>query len=102
MKKLQTLLGDIAFESLPPAWATFDLARFSKSKSLWDYQQKALQNAVKALWKYHAEAQPAARKRAFFDWYADNHIELADLPLGKKRDNAALLAPYYPINSLPS
>ena len=102
MRKLETLLNDIPFDSLPPAWATFDLARFSRSKRLWDYQQKALQNAVKALWKYHAEPQPAARKRAFFDWYADNDIELADLPLGKKRDNAALLAPYYPLIPHPS
>jgi hypothetical protein len=31
MRKLETLLNDIAFESLPPAWTTFDLARFSTS-----------------------------------------------------------------------
>ena len=36
-------------------------------------------------------------KRAFFQWYTDNQISLDDIALGKKRDNAALLAPYYPI-----
>lgn len=97
MKKLETLLGDIVFESLPATWTTFDWARFSRSKQLWDYQQIALQNAVKVLWKYYAEALPVERKRAFFTWYANNQIELDDLLLGKKRDNAALLAPYYPI-----
>ncbi len=105
MRKLQTLLNDFAFESLPPAWTTLDLARFSKAKNLWDYQQTALQNAVKALWKFYAThtsevsktAQVSERKRAFFQWYADNQISLDDISLGKKRDNAAMLAPYYPI-----
>ncbi len=122
MRKLQTLLNDFAFESLPPAWTTMDLARFSRAKNLWDYQQIALQNAVKALYKFYAadgviasaakqspsnlgiassSASQTPRndslKRAFFQWYADNQISLDDISLGKKRDNAALLTPYYPI-----
>lgn len=112
MKKLQTLLNDIEFESMPAAWTTFDLARFSKSKKLWDYQQKAVENALKALWKYYAEqasevfakhpvgtqtSEVLARKQAFFQWYTDNGIELGDISLGKKRDNASMLAPYYEI-----
>ncbi len=52
MRKLQDVLNDIVFETLPPAWTTFDLAACSKSKRLWDYQQTALQYALKALWKY--------------------------------------------------
>ena len=95
MKKLETLLNDIPFDYLPPAWTTFDLARFSSSKSLFDYQQHALQNAIKALWKYYSEKQVTERKRTFTEWYSDNQIELADLPLGKKRDNTALLTAYY-------
>ncbi|MBI4786071.1 MAG: DEAD/DEAH box helicase family protein [Chloroflexi bacterium] len=99
MRKLETLLADFPFESLPPAWTTFDLARFSRSKRLWDYQQTALQNAIKTLWKYFADltADPAQRKQSFFGWYADNNIPLQDISLGKKRDNVTLLAPYYPI-----
>lgn len=97
MKKLETLLNDIDFDSLPPAWTSFDLARFSGSISLFDYQQRALQNALKALWKYYSEQQPAERKRAFYEWYLDNQIEIPDLPLGKKRDNTALLTAYYPV-----
>ena len=138
MKKLQTLLNDIEFESMPAAWTTFDLARFSKSKKLWDYQQKAVENALKALWKYYADDSVIARrsreaattkqspvgagiasgkdrprtaspqgnddtrKQAFFEWYADNQIELPELSLGKKRDNAALLSPYYALTPNPS
>ena len=118
MKKLQTLLQDIDFASLPPEWTTFDLARFSKSKSLWDYQQDALQNALKTLWKYYAADEVSIEKplgsgekplgssetlrvwlkEAFFQWYTDNQITLEDISLGKKRENAALLAPYYPIS----
>jgi len=55
MSNLHTLLNDLPFESLPPAWTTFDLASFSRAKTLWDYQQSALQNALKALWKYYAD-----------------------------------------------
>jgi type III restriction enzyme len=97
MKKLQTLLQDIDFESLPPEWTTFDLARFSRSKDLWDYQQEALQNALKALWKYYTDVKPGSIKHTFYTWYADNQITLEEQSLGKKRDNVSLLGPYYPI-----
>ena len=40
MRKLQDVLDDIPFENLPPAWTTFDLAAFSRSKQLRDYQHK--------------------------------------------------------------
>jgi len=99
MKKLETLLNDISFESLPPEWSAFELAHFSPKKSLWDYQQKATQNAIKALWKYYSEPQAHARKSSFFNWYKDNQIEIAALSVGKKRANIALLSPYYPIDS---
>lgn len=105
MTNLHNLLNDIPFENLPPAWTTFDLASFSRAKTLWDYQQSALQNALKALWKYYVaqtsevlETSEVSRKQRFFQWYTDNGIELdSDLALGKKRDNVSLLAPFYPI-----
>jgi type III restriction enzyme len=99
MAKLQTLLNDIPPDVLPPGWTTFDLASFSRTRSLWDYQEAALHNALKALWKYYAdEENEAARKARFFEWYLDNLVALDnDLFLGRKRDNPALLSPYYPI-----
>lgn len=112
MKSLHSALADFTFEQLPPAWTTVDLASFSRGKSLWDYQQAALQNALKALWKYYGEdvmESPAEiaslplprndeRKRRFFQWYMDNRIELDEaLNLGKKRDNTTMLAPFYPV-----
>ncbi len=109
MRKLETLLDDFAIESLPPTWTTFDLARFSRSKSLWDYQRTGLQNAVKALWKYYQDlvdfepselaSANAVRKAAMMAWYLDNRVPLEPyLPLGRKRDNAALLSAYYPVD----
>lgn len=96
MSNLHNLLNDIPFEDLPPAWTTFDLASFSRAKSLWDYQQFALQNALKALHKYYKDF--GANKSSLFQWYTDNGIELdSDFNFGKKRDNESLLAPYYPI-----
>jgi len=109
MRKLQDMLDDIPFESLPPAWTTFDLAAFSRSKKLWDYQQAALQNALKALWKYYqdfgdyapgeGEHAPAERKRRFFDWYRDNGLQAnLDIPVQKaRRDIRRLLEDYYPV-----
>ena len=43
------------FEDLPANWNSFDLESFSKTKKLWDYQQEAVKNAVKTLWKYYED-----------------------------------------------
>ena len=110
MRKLETLLDDFAFDALPPLWTTFDLRRFSKTKRLWDYQQTALENAIKTLWKYYedcGEFEPAetaaanqGRKARLMQWYVNNNIPLeAFLPLGRKRDYAALLGAYYPLEA---
>jgi hypothetical protein len=114
MRKLETLLNDLSFENLPPNWTTFDLVAFSRSKKMWDYQQIALQNALKALWKYFEDYSDtnqselpginALRKTRFMEWYQENEIPLEPtLPLGKKRDNAALLGDYFPVagNAIP-
>ena len=109
MRKLQNILDDIAFESLPPAWTTFNLADFSAAKRLWDYQQTALQSALKVLWKYYddfADYQRgewsdanAERKRRLFQWYRDNRLD-AELDISlrtARRDIIRLLEEYYPV-----
>jgi superfamily II DNA or RNA helicase len=108
MRILQDMLTDLTFEELPPAWSTFDLATFSHSKRLWDYQQKALQYALKALWKYyedfadHRDGEPLdtnlKRKDAFWQWYRDNGLEEnLDISLDRQRgDIRRLLMDYYP------
>ena len=48
---LQRIAEDTEIDS--PAWTDFDLVRFSKQKSLWDYQETALRNASRALFLYY-------------------------------------------------
>lgn len=109
-RNLNTLLNDFEFEALPAAWSTFDLARFSRTKRLWDYQQAALQNALKALWKYYDDSldyQPfevaaaaAERKRRFFEWYRLNDLPLEarmNINSARKRDLVHLLQPYFAV-----
>lgn len=106
---LQGLLDHLPLSDLPPAWADFDLQAFSASKGLWDYQQEALQNAIKSLWVYyedHGDYQPnesedriTLRKEAFYQWYSDNGLKKGDLDLKlgrQKRQISDLLATYYP------
>ena len=50
---LQDIIDDISFEQLPAKWQVFDFARFSKDKTLFDFQKQALQNALKGLWLYY-------------------------------------------------
>jgi len=46
---LQQMVKDIPDDRLPEAWVDHDLAFFSRTKRLYDYQQQALRNALKAL-----------------------------------------------------
>ncbi len=108
MRNLQNILDDIPYDSLPPAWTSFDLAAFSKTKRLWDYQQAALQRALRALWKYYEdlgdytpgepETTHAERKRRLMEWYRQNGLdEGLDLDLrNARRDITRLLKDYYP------
>jgi len=104
---LQDMVEDIQFDDLPANWSAFDIRTFSHAKTLWDYQQKAVENAIKALWKFYedlrnyragddADANPA-RKRKFFQWYQDNGLNAdLDIPLAGNHRLAGLLSEYYP------
>jgi hypothetical protein len=70
---LQDMIQDISFDDLPPSWNTFDIESFSKSKRLWDYQQEAVKNAIKVLWKYFED----------FEDYQENE----DLEINERRKN---------------
>ena len=95
------------FGDLPANWNSFDLEKFSKTKKLWDYQQKAVKNAITILWKYFedfADYQEderveinQERKRKFFKWYKDNGLEeKLDIKLDKRKRNIYnLLTEYY-------
>lgn len=87
---LQRLLDQIAPGQLPTNWRGFDLESFSRNKTLWDAQQRALDYAIKALWKYYAEPDLSAseRKHRFYQWYRDSGLE-EDLDLSIDKSSAA-------------
>jgi len=109
MRTLQNMLTDLPFADLPPAWQDYDLVTFSPAKRLWDYQQEALQFALKALWKYYenfrdftageSETANEERKDRLWQWYKDNGLE-EDLDISlqnQRRDVRALLEDCYPV-----
>jgi len=54
---LQTIVENFNQNNLPADWLGVDFKEFSKEKSLFDYQQKALENALKALYLYYEQYQ---------------------------------------------
>ena len=102
---LQDMVRDIPFEDLPSNWNSFDLKGFSENKKLWDYQQEALENALKVLWKYYDDfidyhenedfESNKKRKEKFYEWYENNGLEESlDIKVDK-RDLYELLEEYY-------
>ncbi len=109
MQTLEHILNNIPNSNLPPAWSALDRAAFSRGKELFDYQQAALLNALKALWNYYSAPAPfspneegsinAARKRAFWEMYRAHDLgKDADISIkNAKRDIVKILAEYYSI-----
>lgn len=108
---LQSLVEQIPDERIPREWWSFDFTFFSREKTLWDCQAKALQNALKALWKYYEDFrdyQPGEdiasankeRKRKFWEWYRNGGLNEGEctIRLDRKHDLLKLLREYYPIN----
>ena len=54
---LQSMVEGIPDSMLPQAWVDHDFEFFSHAKRLYGYQQQALRNALKALWKYYGSAE---------------------------------------------
>ena len=108
---LQPLAESIQLESLPLSWQDHDISFFSKGMTLWDYQQQAVQNALKVLWKYYedlADYEPSekddvnnSRKEALFQWYLSAGLTKdLSIPTGNlRRDIAQLLNDYYLIEN---
>jgi len=100
---MQHMAEGIPDGRLPQGWMD-DLSHFSPTKRLFDYQQRALQNALKALWKYYEDfgngpPHPAddanrQRKMRFWQWYGDNGLS-EDFSIELKPALADLLLNYY-------
>ena len=111
---LQNIADNISFDSLPAGWQNFDLKSFSREKTLYDFQQKALENALKVLWKYYESGIDyqeneklevnQKRKEEFFKFYtADpNFPEKGteyDLTKKEGKKTAKLIEEYYPVKN---
>lgn len=103
---LQRMLDAIPDSSLPPNWRSFDLRQFSRDKQLWDYQQQALTNALKALWQYYSDPSLSVleRKHVFTQWYRnfgmDDSLDISlDRKTKARRALISLLTEYYPVES---
>jgi hypothetical protein len=64
---LQNIVEDISLENLPIQWQGFDFARFSKDKTLFDFQQDALKNALCGLWLFFKGNTPSFRDTLLSD-----------------------------------
>jgi superfamily II DNA or RNA helicase len=105
---LQDILDDINLVSLPYNWNSFNFETFSRNKALWDFQQKAVENALKVLWKYYEDFNDFQssenletnqdRKRKLYNWYKYNRLEEnLDIKLDKRKRNIYNhLTEYYP------
>jgi len=101
---LQSMVEGIPDSMLPQAWVDHDFGFFSHTKRLYDYQQQALRNALKALWKYYehfgdyqqGEMDDAnrQRKQRLCQWYRYNGLS-EDLSIEPKSAFADLLREYY-------
>ena len=80
---LQNIIDNISFENLPVKWQGFDFARFSKDKTLFDFQKQGLQNSLKGLWLYFKDKK--ADKQSLFNHYqANDFTENFDYDLKKR------------------
>ena len=84
---LQNIVQDISEDALPAEWLDVDLATFSENKRLFDFQQNALTNALKALYLFYEEKR--AIKTNLFACYQNNGL-IEDLSYTIREDSKAL------------
>lgn len=83
---LQNIANSVQLDNLPQEWLDFDFAKFSEKKKLFDYQQNALKNALKILYKFYIDFE--ADKNKLLELYRNNHLsENLDLNLNSSKIN---------------
>ena len=70
---LQNIVENLSFNNLPADWIGVDFNKFSKAKTLFDYQQDALKNALRALYLYYERYQE--NKADFYEHYRRNGLK---------------------------
>lgn len=80
---LQNIIDDISSDNLPAKWQGFDFARFSKDKTLFDFQKQGLQNALKGLWLYFKDKKED-KQNLYNHYQANDFTENFDYDLKKR------------------
>jgi len=84
---LQNIVENFNQNNLPADWLGVDFKEFSKEKSLFDYQQKALENALKALYLYYEQYKE--NKSDFYKHYQNNGLN-QDLSYNIKKESKTI------------
>jgi len=84
---LQNIVENFNLNNLPADWLGVDFKEFSKEKSLFDYQQKALENALKALYLYYEQYKE--NKNDFYKHYQNNGLT-EDLSYNVSKDSKTI------------
>ncbi len=98
---LQNIAENYNINNLPQEWLGINLEKFSTDKNLFAYQQKALENALKALYLYFNEFQSS--KNEFYEQFLNNGLtESLGLDIKKESKTINYLLEYdndYPIQN---
>ena len=84
---LQNIAENFNLNNLPADWLGVDLEKFSQEKSLFDYQQKALENTLKALYLFYEEYKE--NKNDFYKHYQNNGLT-EDLSYNVSKDSKTI------------
>ncbi len=92
---LESIVQSLNYGDLPEIWRVPEIARFSRHKTLYDYQRHALENAARALYLYYGktngwqptEPQEAGkqRKQGFAELYGN---EIAEFSVNRYESHA--------------
>lgn len=76
---LQELVNTIIYNNLPIEWQNFNMGDFSRDKTLFDFQQSAVQAIIKTLYKFYSDI--SGDKNKMLAWYKtlDNQIDTLDV-----------------------
>ncbi|MDH7604337.1 MAG: DEAD/DEAH box helicase family protein [Melioribacter sp.] len=85
---LQNIVEKFDKNNLPSDWLGVVLDKFSKEKSLFDYQQKALENAIKAFYLYYEQFKE--NKSDFYKHYQNNNDFTDDLSYNVKKESKTI------------
>ncbi|MCX8034962.1 MAG: DEAD/DEAH box helicase family protein [Candidatus Dojkabacteria bacterium] len=84
---LQNIVSNLDINNIPADWSDIDFEIFSKDKKLFDYQQKALEHALKSLYLFYQEDN--GDKSKFYNRFINNGLT-EDLSYNVKKESKTI------------